>query len=153
LKVTLDAGETADLFDGDWRVNADKARMWAESASGQEWDNFREDVFPLVPEETEEGNPRYRAYARDTVVFTVTPKRIEAEKQPMHAREGASPEGTDTEGASQPPVRREGVTPPPAPRGEGATSPPPRREGTTNPPARKPGTTPAPRDSGLDLDE
>ena len=37
--VELEAGETADLKDGDWRINARRVCVWAK-AGDQEWDQF-----------------------------------------------------------------------------------------------------------------
>ena len=48
--VELDPGETVDLTDGDWQVNANQMYAWAQSESGQNWDQFRSEPLNLVPE-------------------------------------------------------------------------------------------------------
>src|SRR5262249_46393995 len=50
LDFTVEPGKVIDVYDGDWRVNADRARIWAESASGKKWDTFEQDDLLLVPE-------------------------------------------------------------------------------------------------------
>jgi hypothetical protein len=51
LELTLDAGDVADIFDNDWRVNATKARIWAESLDGLKvWETFKSKPLPFVPE-------------------------------------------------------------------------------------------------------
>jgi hypothetical protein len=66
LSFEVDPGATVDLQDGDWRVNARRARIWAQSETG-EWNRFRETDLWLVPET----DHVYEAPEAQTFLFTV----------------------------------------------------------------------------------
>jgi hypothetical protein len=72
LTVTLEPGQMLDLEDDGWRVNANKARIWAKSASGTAWDTFKDKDLYLVPEQDKDGYLGY--YAPEMQVFTFTVK-------------------------------------------------------------------------------
>jgi hypothetical protein len=61
--VEIAAGETADIVDNDWRVNAAKVRIWAK-AGDREWVAFKDKDLDLVPEP-------YAADAPEVFQFTV----------------------------------------------------------------------------------
>ena len=65
MSFELNPGETADLQEGDWRVNARKVRT-GESDKGA-WDRFREADLWLVPEQ----DHVYEAPEVQTFLFTV----------------------------------------------------------------------------------
>jgi hypothetical protein len=66
LSLEVNPGETVDLQDGDWRLNARRVRIWARSDTG-EWNRFRETDLWLVPEE----DHLYDAPEVQTFLFTV----------------------------------------------------------------------------------
>jgi hypothetical protein len=70
LVIDLDPGEVTDLKDGDWRVNGQRVRIWAQSES-KEWATFKNKDLWLVPEVDSEGNPGYVAAEIQTFNFTI----------------------------------------------------------------------------------
>jgi hypothetical protein len=76
MTLELEPGEVADVADGDWRLHADRIRIWAETDDGQKWLTFKNKTLRLVPETDAEGNHVYLAPACDTFVFTVTPQSL-----------------------------------------------------------------------------
>jgi hypothetical protein len=69
ITVSLAPGETADLKEGDWRVNASTVRIWAKSPT-REWNQFKQQDLPLVPETDDTGAHAY--HANDLQVFNWT---------------------------------------------------------------------------------
>jgi hypothetical protein len=65
LQVAVAPGQTVDVADNGWRVNAQAARVWAEGG-GKEWKQFKEKNLPLVPE-----MDGYFAAVPQTMVFAV----------------------------------------------------------------------------------
>jgi hypothetical protein len=49
LEYELEPGQTIDVQDNDWRVSANKVRVWARGG-GQEWNRFKNRDLPAVPE-------------------------------------------------------------------------------------------------------
>jgi hypothetical protein len=60
----LQPGETADVMDGDWQVNAREVCIWARSDTS-EWDQFRDRSLNLVPEQ------QYQSDAPEVFNYTV----------------------------------------------------------------------------------
>ncbi len=72
LSFELEPGQATETRDGDWRVFADKARVWALSADGQQsWIRYQTRDLLLVPEVDDQGNPGYVAAGIETVNFGV----------------------------------------------------------------------------------
>ena len=70
ITVTLSHGETADIKEGDWRVNASRVRIWAKSPT-QEWSMFKKiKDLPVVPETDDAGANTY--VSNDLQVFNWT---------------------------------------------------------------------------------
>jgi hypothetical protein len=70
IGVSLAPGESADIKEGDWRVNASAVRIWAKSPT-REWNMFKTQDLPLVPEVDESGTDH--AYlSNDLQVFNWT---------------------------------------------------------------------------------
>jgi hypothetical protein len=69
ISVTLSPGETADITEGDWRINASRIRIWAKSPT-QEWSTFKKQDLPLVPETDDTGANTYAS--NDVQVFNWT---------------------------------------------------------------------------------
>jgi hypothetical protein len=69
ISVTLAPGETADIKEGDWRVNASCIRIWAKSPT-QVWYTFKTQDLPLVPETDDTGANTY--VSNDLQVFNWT---------------------------------------------------------------------------------
>ena len=66
LSINLEPGQEVDLFEGNWRVNASKMRIWAENEDGSKrWDRFKDKTFNLVP------NGSYEATDLETLVFKI----------------------------------------------------------------------------------
>ncbi len=65
----LNPGEVCDLQDNDWKLNATKVRIEAES-EGRKWTRFSKNDLWLVPETDDQGNHGY--VAPDIEVFTFT---------------------------------------------------------------------------------
>jgi hypothetical protein len=65
----LNPGEVCDLQDNDWKLNATKVRIEAES-EGRKWARFSKNDLWLVPETDDQGNHGY--VAPDIEVFTFT---------------------------------------------------------------------------------
>lgn len=68
VRYTFSPGETAYVWHDEFKINADRIRIWAESLSGSGgWPTFREQDFRLVPDEG------YKAYYMDTYTFDFLP--------------------------------------------------------------------------------
>jgi hypothetical protein len=67
LEFDLKPGEVSDLQDGDWQINASRARIWAETEDGkQEWQQFKDKDLALVPEKDDKGQAGYTAPKQQT---------------------------------------------------------------------------------------
>jgi hypothetical protein len=62
----LDANQSSDLQHDDWPVSADKVRLWARSKSGEEFNDFKTAVLPLI----DEADGVYLAAEGETFTFT-----------------------------------------------------------------------------------
>jgi hypothetical protein len=72
LAFELEPGQAAEARDGDWRVCADRVRVWAVSADGQQsWIRYQTRDLMLVPEVDDQGNPGYAAPTAETVNFGI----------------------------------------------------------------------------------
>ncbi|MEI8376154.1 MAG: hypothetical protein WCJ35_25320, partial [Planctomycetota bacterium] len=71
MTFELAPGEAADIQDGDWRINAAKARVWAKSASGKEWNQFKDEDLELVTETDDAGQHSYMSSELQTANYTV----------------------------------------------------------------------------------
>jgi hypothetical protein len=71
MAFELAPGETADLQDGDWRLNARKVRIWAQSQSGKQWLKFKDADLDLVPEADDSGQHSYLADQLQIYNFSV----------------------------------------------------------------------------------
>ena len=60
LEFDIDPGEIVDLQDGDWRVNGQKARIWAKSGD-RDYVRYKDNDLMLVWEQDTEGNFGYMA--------------------------------------------------------------------------------------------
>jgi len=70
LSFDLDPGQTAELWDGDWHVYADKPRIWADSADGQNhWARYQTSDLLLVSEQDDQGQPSYLSPDIQTLSF------------------------------------------------------------------------------------
>ncbi len=65
LQVAVAPGQTVDVADGGWRVNAQAVRIWAKGG-GKEWAQFKDKALPLVPEKD-----GYLAAVPQTMVYAV----------------------------------------------------------------------------------
>ena len=70
LTLTVEAGETADVTDNGWRVNARSVRIWCEGKSAK-YVQFKDKNLPLVPEVDKDGKQTYQADSIDVFCFTV----------------------------------------------------------------------------------
>lgn len=68
-QVVLGPGEVVDLYQDDWRVNAQRVEVLARADDGREWKRFRKQGLDLVPERDEEGAPGYAAAVIQTTVI------------------------------------------------------------------------------------
>ena len=68
--VEVAPGESVDLKEGEWRVNATRARIWAVS-EGREWLRYKGIDLWLVPEVDEDGNHSYQAPNPETYSYTI----------------------------------------------------------------------------------
>lgn len=70
LIFDLDPGQAVELWDGDWHVYADKARIWASSADGQhQWARYQNNDLLLVSEQDDQGQPSYLSPEIQTLSF------------------------------------------------------------------------------------
>lgn len=69
LTYELDTGKGADLVDGQWRINASLVRVWAVSATGQKWFDYKDKDLSLVTEKNAQGDPEYLAAEMETFLF------------------------------------------------------------------------------------
>jgi hypothetical protein len=70
VSYNLEPSAVVDLRHEKWRVNASKGRIWARSAAGKEWGEYRDQDLWLVPETDERGGHRYYAAQHETFTFT-----------------------------------------------------------------------------------
>jgi hypothetical protein len=70
LTYEVDGGKAADLVDGQWRINGSQVRVWAVSATGQKWHDYKEKDLLLVAEKNAQGNPEYVANEMETFLFS-----------------------------------------------------------------------------------
>jgi hypothetical protein len=70
LAFELKPGETVCSLDGDSAIAACRVRIWAESADGTVWWDYRDADLWLVPETDSEGYHSYRAAEAETFTFT-----------------------------------------------------------------------------------
>ena len=70
LAFELDPGEIVDIQDGDWRVNGQRVRIWADSDS-RAWNQFKDADLWLVPERDGEDNAGYVAADVQTFNFNM----------------------------------------------------------------------------------
>jgi hypothetical protein len=68
--VEVGAGQSVDLKEGDWRVNAARARIWAVTED-REWARYKHIDLWLVPEVDERGEHSYRAPFPETYSYTI----------------------------------------------------------------------------------
>jgi len=68
--VEVAAGQSVDVKEGDWRVNASRARIWA-TGEDREWSRYRKIDLWLVPEVDEDGNHSYRAPDPEIYSYTI----------------------------------------------------------------------------------
>jgi hypothetical protein len=68
--IELNPGETVDLNDNDWKVNASEIRYWAQSPT-KEWVQFKSKDLPLVPETDSTGNHSYESNYMQTFCLTL----------------------------------------------------------------------------------
>jgi hypothetical protein len=62
ISFDLNPGQAVELWDGDWHVYADKARIWAVSTDGQQqWNRYKSTDLLLVSETDDQGQPCYFA--------------------------------------------------------------------------------------------
>lgn len=66
-------GDEIDLFDGDWKINAAKVRIWAQAPSGRVFSEFLQRDLWLVP--LTNGERCYYSDAGETFVFSFNPLR------------------------------------------------------------------------------
>jgi hypothetical protein len=69
ISYELEPGESADIEDNGWRINATRARIWAKSKT-REWLQFKDKDFWLVPE-AREGEGGYWAPEIGVASFVV----------------------------------------------------------------------------------
>ena len=70
LEFHLDPGESTDLEDNGWHIDADKVRIWAAS-DGVAWANLENADLWLVPEVDANGNHDYQDQNLETFSFTL----------------------------------------------------------------------------------
>jgi hypothetical protein len=73
IAYVLEPGEETYLDDDDFRINASRVRIWAVSASGDRWDEYKNEDLWLVPETTADGNHCYEADEIETYIVPFTP--------------------------------------------------------------------------------
>jgi hypothetical protein len=71
LAFEFEPGETADLTDNEWRINASKVRLWGQAASGKQWVRFQDQDLFLVSEVGEDGQRSYLADDIEVSTFTI----------------------------------------------------------------------------------
>jgi len=69
IKLTVGAGKSAYVYDGDWCVHAAKVRVWAEYAGGQPATEFKDNDLWLVNKRDDDGKRYY--YARQMATYTL----------------------------------------------------------------------------------
>lgn len=70
LSFELESGQGVELWDGDWHVYADKARIWATDSSGQrQWLRYKSQDVLLVSETDDQGQPSYLSAEIQTLNF------------------------------------------------------------------------------------
>jgi hypothetical protein len=70
LCYELDPGEETYLSHEGWKVNASRVRIWAETPSGEQLDQYQDEDLWLVPEEDGEGKHSYSAPQIEDFTFT-----------------------------------------------------------------------------------
>jgi hypothetical protein len=71
LQYELEPGQTIDVKDNDWRVSANKVRIWARGG-GQEWNRFKNRDLPVVPDKDPDGKAgSYKAPVPQNLNFIV----------------------------------------------------------------------------------
>jgi hypothetical protein len=68
VRYELDPGEETYLCHEGWKVNASRVRIWAETASGEQMDEYKDQDLWLVPED-EEGERSYSAPQMEDFTF------------------------------------------------------------------------------------
>ncbi len=70
ISFDLNPGQAVELWDGDWHVYADKARIWAISTDGQQqWNRYQSSDLLLVSETDDHGQPCYYSPDIQTLSF------------------------------------------------------------------------------------
>ena len=57
----LEPGQSGDAYDGDWRIQASRVRIWATSESGKVWDTHKSADLVLIPMNPDNGMASYVA--------------------------------------------------------------------------------------------
>jgi hypothetical protein len=70
LAFDLLPGQEVAVHDDGWRVNASRVRIWAQSDSGTEWQDYKGRDLWLVTRNTADGTARYFAPEMETYTFT-----------------------------------------------------------------------------------
>jgi hypothetical protein len=72
IAFDLAPGQPVELWDGDWHVYADRARIWAVSEDGQhQWVCYKDNDLLLVSEQDDQGQPSYLSADIQTLSFGV----------------------------------------------------------------------------------
>jgi hypothetical protein len=70
ISFDVNPGQAVELYDGDWHVYADKARVWAASTDGaHQWNRFQDTDLLLVSETDDQGQPCYYSPDIQTLSF------------------------------------------------------------------------------------
>jgi hypothetical protein len=70
LCYELAPGQETYLSHEGWRVNASRVRIWAQTASGEQMDEYKDKDLWLVPEEDDDGEHTYLAAHLEDFTFT-----------------------------------------------------------------------------------
>ncbi len=71
LAVEVEAGETVDIYNGEWQLNGSKLRIWGKNAKGREWNTFKDKDCVLVSETADDGTPTYLSNEKEVFDFIV----------------------------------------------------------------------------------
>jgi hypothetical protein len=71
VQIEVGPGEVVDLFEGKWRVNAQRIRFTAEADDGKQWRRFEKRWMPLVTKSDAKGVLGYASPTIETSVVAI----------------------------------------------------------------------------------
>jgi hypothetical protein len=73
VRFKLKPGAKTKLVDDGFQINARRVRLWAKSADGTTWVEYKDNDLWLVPETNSQGEHVYAADEMETYTFSLTP--------------------------------------------------------------------------------